>query len=55
MFLSDVGTADARVSLDLHVVTEGEHDLDDLLCEFSGWSEDQALGFLFGDIDGLEQ
>lgn len=47
-------SADAGMALDIHVVTQCEHDGLDLGCEFAGGGEDEGLCFADGDIDGLE-
>lgn len=44
--VSDIGASDTCVALDVHEVTDGYHDLLDLLGKFSGWGEDQGLAGL---------
>lgn len=43
---ADVGAADARVALHVHVVAEGHDDGLDLGCEFAGGGEDEGCGGL---------
>ena len=52
--LTDVGTADTSVALDVHVVAEGNDDLLDLLCELAGRGKDQRLGALNAGLKALE-
>lgn len=49
-----VGTTDASMAFHLHVVTEGNNDLLDLLCQFAGRREDQCLCLLFAGVDRLQ-
>ena len=48
------GSADAGVTLDIHVVTEGENNGLDLGRELTGGGQNEGLCFTDGDIDGLE-
>ena len=52
--LADVDTADGGVALDAEVVTEGDHDLLDLLGELTGGGEDKGLGLPEGGVQLLE-
>jgi hypothetical protein len=52
--LADGSAADARVTLHVHVVAQGEDDGLDLRREFAGGGEDERLGLSDGDIDGLQ-
>lgn len=52
--LLDGSTTDTGVTVDVHVVTQGDDDLLDLLGQFSGRSQDQRLGFLLGGVDSLQ-
>lgn len=52
--LLDGSTTDTGVAVDVHVVTEGDDDLLDLLGQFSGRSQDQGLGFLLAGVDSLQ-
>lgn len=49
--LLDRSSTDTGVAVDVHVVTEGDDDLLDLLGEFSGGSQDQSLGLSEGHVD----
>lgn len=49
--LLDGGTTDASVAVNVHVVTEGDNDLLDLLGELSGGGENQRLGLSKGDVN----
>lgn len=44
--LSDGGSTDTSVAVDVEVVAEGDHDLLDLLGELSGGGENERLGLL---------
>ena len=52
--LTNRGSTDGGETLNVHVVSEGDDDLLDLLGEFTGRGEDESLGLLEGDVDGLE-
>jgi hypothetical protein len=56
--LADVLTngcpADARVTLDIHVVAQCEHNRLDLGREFAGGEEDERPGLADGDVDRLQ-
>lgn len=43
LVLADRGSSNARVALDAQVVTQGAHDLVDLLGQLTGGGEDQGL------------
>jgi hypothetical protein len=49
--LSDGGSTDTSVAVDVEVVSESDDDLLDLLGELSGWGEDQSLGLLDRGVD----
>lgn len=49
--LSDVDSSDTGVTVDRHVVSEGDDDLLDLLGELSSRSKNQSLGRLDGGVD----
>lgn len=49
--LTDVGTTDAGVALDVHVIAEGDDDLLDLLSELTGGGEDERLGAFDGHVE----
>ena len=49
--LLDRSSSDTSVTVDVHVVTEGDDDLLDLLSEFSGGGQDQSLGFTESHVD----
>lgn len=49
--LSNGGTTDTGVAVDVEVVTEGDDDLLDLLGELTGGGEDKSLGLLDGGVD----
>ena len=44
--LANISTTNASMAFDIHEVTDGDDNLLDLLCEFSGWCEDQSLASL---------
>jgi hypothetical protein len=44
--LTNIGTADASVALDVHVIAESDNDLLDLLSQLAGRGEDQGLSTL---------
>ncbi|GAO51261.1 hypothetical protein G7K_5367-t1 [Saitoella complicata NRRL Y-17804] len=52
--VTDVGTADTGVALDVEVVSDSDNDLLDLLSQLTGRGQDQSLALLDGDVDGLE-
>lgn len=52
--VTDAGTANAGVALDVHEVTNGDNDLLDLLSELTGGGEDQRLAGLDIGVDLLE-
>lgn len=52
--LTDVGTTDTGVALEAHEVTNGHHDLLDLLGQLTGRSENQSLAGLQVGVDLLE-
>ena len=52
--LAHVGTTDAGMTLDVHIVPECDHDFLDLLCEFAGGGEDERLAALDGHIELLK-
>ena len=52
--LSDRRSSDARVALDVHVVTQREDDALDLGGELSGRREHERLGVADGGVDRLE-
>ena len=52
--LSDVGSTDAGVAVDLHVVTEGNDDLLNLLSELTSGGQDEGLDLLDGRVDSLQ-
>ena len=39
---TNIGTTNANVSLDIHVVTQSENDFLDLLCQFTSRAENQC-------------
>jgi hypothetical protein len=49
--LLDRSSSDTSVAIDVHVITEGDDDLLDLLGEFSGGGQDQSLGFTESHVD----
>lgn len=52
--VTDAGTANAGVALDVHEVTDGDNDLLDLLSELTGGGEDKRLAGLDVGVDLLE-
>ena len=52
--LTDVGTTNAGVAVDVHVVTESDDDLLDLLGKLTGGSKDEGLDSLDGGVNALE-
>jgi hypothetical protein len=49
--LLDRSSSDTSVAIDVHVITEGDDDLLNLLSEFSGGGQDQSLGFTESHVD----
>ena len=47
---TDVCTTNASMALDVHVITESNDDLLNLLSKFTSWSKDESLGALDGHI-----
>lgn len=52
--LSDRGTANSSIALNVEVVTEGKDDLLNLLSKLTSRSEDEGLALLLGVVDSLE-
>ena len=52
--VTDAGTTDAGVALDVHEVTDGDNDLLDLLSELAGGGENERLAGLDVGVDLLE-
>jgi len=52
--VANAGATDTGVALDLHKVTNGDHDLLDLLSQLTGWGENQGLASLDGWVELLE-
>lgn len=52
--ITNAGTANAGVALDVHEVTDGDDDLLDLLGQLTGGSENQSLAGLDAGVDLLE-
>ena len=52
--LTQIGASDAGVALDVHVVPQGQDNLLDLNCQFSGGREAEDLGLPDGRVDALE-
>jgi hypothetical protein len=52
--LTDTGTTDTSVALDLHEISDGNNDLLDLLSKLTGRSKDQSLALLNVGVDLLE-
>lgn len=52
--ITNAGTTNAGVALNVHEVTEGDDDLLDLLSQLTGRSEDQSLASLQAGVDLLE-
>jgi hypothetical protein len=52
--LANGSSTDGSEALDVHVVSEGDENLLDLLGELTGGGEDESLGLLDGNVDGLE-
>jgi hypothetical protein len=47
-------TTNASVDADVHEVTKGHDDFDDLLSKLTSWSKDQSLAIADSDIQSLE-
>lgn len=54
LIVTDAGTSDTGVALDVHKVTDGDDDLLDLLGQLASGSENQSLALLDVGIDLLE-
>lgn len=52
--LTDTGTTDTSVALDLHKISDGNNDLLDLLSKLTGRGKDQSLALLDVGVDLLE-
>jgi hypothetical protein len=52
--VTNTGSANTGVALDLHEVSNSNHDLLDLLGKFTGWSEDKSLALLDVWVEFLE-
>ena len=52
--LAQVGSSDAGVTLNIHVVSEGKHHLLDLYGQLPGGGEAEDLGLSDGGVDTLE-
>jgi len=52
--LANRSSSDGGEALDVHVVSEGDENLLDLLSELTSGSEDESLGLLKGDVDRLK-
>lgn len=52
--ITDAGTANAGVALNVHEVTDGDNDLLDLLGKLTGRSKDESLALLDSGVDLLE-
>lgn len=52
--ITNAGTTNAGVALDVHEVTDGNDDLLDLLGQLTGGSEDQCLALLQVGVDLLQ-
>jgi hypothetical protein len=52
--ITDSGTTNAGMALDVHEVTDGDNDLLDLLGQFTGGSNDQSLAALDVGVELLE-
>lgn len=52
--ITDGGTTNAGVALNVHEVTDGDNDLLDLLGQLAGGGEDKSLAGLEGGVDLLE-
>lgn len=52
--ITNAGTTNAGVALDVHEITNGNNDLLDLLSQLTGWGEDQSLTLLDVGVELLE-
>ena len=52
--ITDAGTTNASVALDVHEVSNGNNDLLDLLGQLTGWGKDQSLALLDVGVELLE-
>jgi hypothetical protein len=52
--ITDAGTTNAGVALNVHEVTDGDNDLLDLLSQLTGWGKDKSLALLDVGVDLLE-
>jgi len=52
--ISDSGTSNAGVASNVQIVSKCKDDLLNLLSQFSGWSQNQSLAFVNGEIEGVE-
>jgi hypothetical protein len=52
--ITNAGTTNAGMALDVHEITNGNNDLLDLLSQLTGWSEDQCLALLDVGVELLE-
>jgi hypothetical protein len=52
--LTNISATDTSVALDVHIVTESNDDLLDLLSELTGGREDERLSALDGHVEFLE-
>lgn len=52
--ITDTGTTNACVALNVHEVTDGDDDLLDLLSQLTGWCKDQSLALLNVGVKLLE-
>jgi hypothetical protein len=52
--ITDAGTTNAGVALDVHEITDGDNDLLDLLGQFTGRCKDQSLALLDVWVELLE-
>lgn len=52
--ITDNGSTNAGMALDVHKVTDGDNDLLDLLSQLTSGSKDQSLALLDAKIDLLE-
>jgi hypothetical protein len=52
--ITDAGTTNASVALDVHEVANGNNDLLDLLSQLTSWGENQGLALLDIGVELLE-
>ncbi len=52
--ITNTGTTNAGMALDVHEVTDGDDDLLDLLSQLTGWGEDQGLALLDVGVELLK-